>query len=255
MMKLSKIDRQNQIIELVTRQPETSLAELSREFGCAEITIRRDLADLAAQQRIIRTHGGYLTQSEIGIERPYLERIKSNYEEKSKIGKAAAALVQEGDRIFINDGSTLYHLVRHLPDIKITIYTNSLAYMNELNALHNAKVYIIGGEMSRDHLCLMGPLTDRMLESLHVDKAFLGADGINTRGMCTGSDLDMARTAEIMLKHADKSYLLVDQTKFGLNGEAAYAHLKNMHSVVTTGRIPQKYKSIIKKTGKLIIAR
>jgi DeoR/GlpR family transcriptional regulator of sugar metabolism len=254
-MKLNKTERQNQIYELVASKPETSLAELAAEFGCSQITIRRDISLLVQEKRIVSTHGGYVTRSEVGIERPYLERIKTNYEEKSKIGQAAAVLVKEGDRIFINDGSTLYHLVRHLPDVKITIYTNSLAYMNELNPLKNVRVYIVGGEMSRDHLCLMGPLTDRMLESLHADKAFLGADGINDKGMCTASDLDMARTAEVMMKCSDKSYLLADHTKFNLNGGVAYAQIEDIDVVVTAGKIPTKFKKIIKKTGELIIAK
>ena len=229
--------RQEQILaQLYALQSEISVPELAQRFAVSHLTIRRDLDRLESENAIFRTHGGCLLRT--SVESAYQKRVSLNFELKQAIGRAAAKEIKSGDVILINDGSTPFHLAAHLGSVSnLFIYTTSLAVISVLSRFPGIRLYVLGGEVNPKMQFIGGALTEQILEGLHFDRVFLGADAIDPKGHCLVSDPDVARLTEIMLRRGTRCVLLADDTKVGANGHAVYATLSDFDVWYTTPKI------------------
>jgi DeoR/GlpR family transcriptional regulator of sugar metabolism len=217
-------------------QSEISVAELARKFTVSDLTIRRDLDGLENDKAIVRTHGGCILRT--SVESAYHKRVSLNFELKQAIGRAAAREVKSGDVILINDGSTPFHLAPHLGSVSsLSVYTTSLAVISVLRRFPGVRLYVLGGEYNPKMEFIGGSMTEQILEGLHFDRVFLGADAIDAKGKCLVSDPDVARLTEIMLRRGTRRLLLADDTKVGANGHAVYAALSDFDAWYTTPKI------------------
>lgn len=240
------IERYETILRIVNERGSARVAELSQICGVTEETIRRDLDRLEQQGRLRRSHGGAVSLKGAQPEIPYFEREVSNVEEKKKIAAEAATHVSEGDSIILDASSTAWYMASQIPNIHLTVLTNSIKVALELSVKDKIEVLSTGGALSPRSLSYVGPLAERSLDLYHVNKAFISCKGIAAdKGLSESNELQ-ARLKQKMIHLADQVYLLADYSKFGHQSFAWVASLNSIHQIITDERAPEEELSKIR---------
>jgi DeoR family L-fucose operon activator len=230
-------ERYDKIVQLVNERGSVRVSELSEICGVTEETIRRDLDRLEAEGKLRRSHGGAVSVKEQAAEIPYFEREVTNVEEKKKIAQEAIRHIAPQDRIVLDASSTAWYVAQNLPDIPLTVLTNSIKVALELSSKEKIEVISTGGMLSASSLSYVGPLTDRSLELYHVNKAFVSCKGVHLkRGISESSELQ-ATVKRKMIDLADQVYLLADSSKFGLQSFTHVAPLRDVDVLITDTRV------------------
>jgi len=209
-----------------------NVEELSQRLGVSVSTIRRDLALLTRNGRLMRTYGGAVgsPQPEPSLHQRELVARPA----KDAIGRAAAALVNPGETVLIDAGTTAGRLAYHLrgmPDL--TVITNGLTAVNMLADADDVTVFMLGGQLRHISQGVIGPFADVMLRHFTATRAFLGADGVVAgRGICEAEPAQCA-LKEQMARHADEVYVLTDATKLGRAPFHFWAPLNRPWTLVT----------------------
>jgi DeoR/GlpR family transcriptional regulator of sugar metabolism len=246
--------RQAQIREQFAARPGVSVSELAREFGVCVMTIRRDLTALEGKSHIQRTHGGAVLTERMMLEFDYRDRRGYQRAAKQAIAREARKLVQPGQRLILDTGTTTLELAALLKDGKdLTVITPSLAVASELQHAPGVEVILLGGVIRRGSPDLTGPATEHCLELFAADFAFQGADGIGTDGAIYNSDLRLARVDKIMRRVAAKSCVLADSKKIGLTALARNGTLADVAIFITDTAAPAAALRRFAKLGTQII--
>lgn len=214
----------------------------------SEMTIRRDLAALEGQAHIQRTHGGAVLTERMILEFDYRERRETNRRAKCAIATAARKLVQPGQRLILDTGTTTLELAALLNDGEnLTVITPSLAVASELQHAAGVEVILLGGVIRRGSPDLTGPVTEHCLELFAADIAFQGADAIGLDGAIYNSDLRLARVDQLMRRIAKRSCVLCDHTKIGHTALARSGSLAEVDTFITDrGAPPEALKRFAK---------
>jgi len=211
-----KAERHNRIRKLAEQRGRVTVAELSEKFEVSEATIRRDLEELDGLGWIQRTHGGAVRVERAAKEPPMLQRIEEGRAEKQRIGQAAAALVKDGETIFLGSGTTVLEIARHLPhDIRLTAITNSLPVVNELAIRPNIEIIVIGGMLRQTELSMVGHIAEQAVREFRADKVFMGMRAIDARHGFTNDYLPETMTDRAILSIAPQVIVVADHRKFG----------------------------------------
>ena len=251
---MTRNGRQNELLELVTARNECSVEELARHFGVSDMTIRRDLALLATQGRVIRTYGGAAPADRISFEFQFRGRAESHAAAKAAIAGAAAKLVHARQTIMLDTGTTTLALARELRGgEKLTVVTASLAIASELQFCEQVKVLLLGGYLRQGSPDVVGPLTEQNLEGLRGDIAFIGADAIGLDGAVYNADMAVARMLKGMIATAKKVYCIADSSKINRQALMRMAWLKDWDALITDGALEPPHQKALQKTGVRII--
>jgi DeoR/GlpR family transcriptional regulator of sugar metabolism len=254
MKKLPSAARHTRIRERFAARPGVTVAELAREFGVSEMTIRRDLATLETNEDIQRTHGGAVLTERMIMEFDYRERRASNREAKCAIAAEARKLVKPGDRIILDTGTTTLELASMLRNGEgLTVITPSLAVASELQHAAGVEVILLGGVIRRGSPDLTGPVTEHCLELFSADIAFQGSDGIGLDGSIYNSDLRLARVDQLMRRLAKRSCVLSDHTKLGKTALARSGSLADVDVFITDTAAPRAVLQRFEKLGAQVI--
>jgi DeoR/GlpR family transcriptional regulator of sugar metabolism len=239
MSRLPSAVRQQAIRKHLARQPGAPVGVLATELGVSEMTIRRDFAALEAKAQVQRTHGGAVLTERMILEFDYRERLERNRDAKRAIAAAARKLVEPGQRLILDTGTTAIELATLLKDAEdLTVITPSLAVASELQHSPGIEVILLGGIIRRGSPDLTGPVTESSLEMFTVDFAFQGAEGIGPDGTVYTSDLRVARVDRIMRRVARKSCVLADHTKIGSTAFARNGSLAGVDYFITDSGAP-----------------
>lgn len=226
-------ERYEKIVNLVNERGSIRVSELSAICDVTEETIRRDLDKLEKEGKLRRSHGGAVSVKDVRSETPYFERETMHVEEKRKIAEQAVRLIQPGDRIILDASSTAWFMASIVPDIPLTVLTNSIKVALELSTKEKVNVVSTGGFLSSGSLSYIGPLAERSLDQYHVDKAFISCKGVHfERGISETNELQ-ARVKQKMIDTADKVYLLIDHSKFAIQSFAMVADWSRIDCVIT----------------------
>jgi DeoR family transcriptional regulator of aga operon len=202
-------------------------------FDTSAVTIRRDLQLLEEQGEIKRVHGGAIRRQSLFSGLTLSEKEKIRTAEKERIAKFAAGLVERGDVIIIDSGSTTLQFARNLTNLSnITIITNSLNVAFEFSKSDN-KVILTGGEMDIDSLTLTGALADKILHNVFADKLFMGIDGIDYNAGLTTPTIQEANTINTMMQAAAEKILLADSSKFGRKSLGVVNKITELDKIIT----------------------
>lgn len=254
MKNLPSAVRQSQIRERFAAGPGVSVSELAREFDVSEMTIRRDLAALEGQSHIQRTHGGAFLTQRMMLEFDYRGRREVNRAAKAAIAAEARKLVQPGQRLILDTGTTTLEFAALLKDGKdLTVITPSLAVASELQHAAGVEVILLGGVIRRGSPDLTGPVTENCLELFSADFAFQGADGIGNDGAIYNSDLRLARVDKLMRRVARRSCLLADHTKIGTTALARNGTLADVDIFITDTGAPAAVLKRLARLGPKIV--
>lgn len=247
--------RHSAIRARLAAQPGVTVSELAHRFAVSEMTIRRDLAALAARSDIQRTHGGAVLTERMVLEFDYRDRLAQNRAAKCAIAAEARRLVRPGHRILLDTGTTALALATLLRDGEnLTVITPSLAVASELQHSPGVEVILLGGVLRRGSPDLTGPVTEHCLELFSADLAFQGADGVGLDGRIYNADLRLARVDKLMRRLAARSILLADHTKLGVTALACSGTLADVDTVITSAAAPASALRRLSRINARIIA-
>ena len=237
-------ERQEQIAQIVAEAGRARVTELARRFGVSAVTIRKDLLVLEGEGRLVRAHGGAIaprTASRPELAFDVRERLQRS--EKSRIGAAAAALVQDGDSIVFDASTTALSVARHLKEREdwhqLTVVTNSIRIAMELAGHPGVTVLLLGGRVRWEALSVVGPLGDGVFRRVNVQKAFVGAVGLTLEAGLSDAMEEEAQIKRSMVAAAHEIYALVDHTKWGRVASASFCRLDRITAVITDDEAPQ----------------
>jgi DeoR/GlpR family transcriptional regulator of sugar metabolism len=225
------------------------VSTLSELMGVSEVTIRRDLEGLERRGLLERTHGGAVLTQRIRSEPAYLEAAASNREEKRLIGRAAAGLVESGDTIYLNGGTTTLQVFRHLDAPGAKVITNHVAIALEA-AERDVELLLLGGHYRAPSNSLVGPFATDALRRTYANKAFLGVEGLSLRSGLTTPTAAEAEVARVMLEQTRGSVCVVaDHTKIGTVADFQIAGLDTVDRLVVGTEIDPEYQAQLEEAG------
>jgi DeoR family transcriptional regulator of aga operon len=245
-------ERRRAVLELVNRDGRATISDLSREFGVSAVTARADVNALSERDLVIRSHGGAIRKADVVLDAPVDIKATRHHEEKVRIGKAAAQLVQEGQTILLDSGTTTLEVARalvHRGIQRLTVVTNSLDVANELVRLPQITVILIGGILRHIARSFAGPQAQRMLADLHVDHVFLGVDGLEPEVGPSTPDILEAELNAAMIRAARQTTVVTDASKIGRRSLSVIAPITAVHRIVTDRSLSDDYRAVLEAKG------
>jgi len=239
-------ERKRFIMDKLSQTQQVEVLDITDAFQVSAITARRDLDQLEKEGLLVRTHGGAIKVNTPSQRKlfSYDEKAMLNKDRKEYIGGLGSRLVQESDVIFIDSGSTLFHMCSYLKTIRhLTVITNSLPVAAELVGYPNIRINLIGGELDHERKAVYGLVSEITLEHYHTNKAFIGADGVSlAKGLTTYDEKEAAISRKIAAS-SDEVYLLCDSTKIERNSSVKFAPLSILKAMVTDDALPAAVKA------------
>lgn len=227
-------ERRRRILERMRSGEAVKVCDLSAQLGVSDVSIRRDLRELERSGLLARTHGGALPAETTTTEPTFAEKTTRNLAEKVAIAHLAATLVQDGESIILDAGTTTLEIARQLRQRRnLTVITNAFNIAAEFGDCPGIEVIVTGGTVKGNTLALVGPLTEQTLAGVNVDRVFLAANGIDLdRGITTPTQAEAAVKRK-MIDCARQVILVADHTKFGKVAFATIAPLTRAQTLVT----------------------
>ena len=234
------------ISQLLAETGSVDAAKLSERFGVTPKTIRKDLDKLESMGLLDRVHGGAVLKRSGSSVFPIEQRKQQCLSEKQRIGAAALELVQEGDSIIIDGGTTTLELARLLGEKKILAIVNDLKIALELMNKPNVDLFVTGGRLRREGAyTLLGRDTERIQEKYKAKKVFLGTTALNMESGLSVLNSDEAEVKKAMVAAAKEVICLVDYSKFHHVAFAPFCPLHKIGTLVTDSRIlPAEIESL-----------
>jgi DeoR family transcriptional regulator of aga operon len=247
----STVERRKSILSQINESGQVLVHELSNEFSVSEVTIRNDLEQLEKKNLLIRARGGAIkAERGVGIDYRLSEKDKLNSDEKARIGRRAAQLINEHDTIILDSGTTTIEIAKNLSHLNdLTVISNAINIISQLIQLKNLNLIIPGGYLRKNSLSLVGPLAEKNLQNLYVDKVFIGVDGFDTKHGIYTPNIEEAYFNEIMIKIAKEVIVVCDSSKFQRRSLAYICGIDKIHSVVTDNGIPDEDRKRLEDAG------
>lgn len=242
--------RRERLLELVRSQGFASLPALASDLQVSESTIRRDLEHLEETGATRRTHGGVLYSGPAPHLPHFDSRQSTNWHRKQQVAAEAADLVENGDTLLLDGGSTTYELARELHQrrLQLQIVTNSLPVATLFTSHDNVDLVLIGGYLHGRTGVTLGPYANQMLGDLNVRLAVLSVAGITERGYFN-SNLLLVETERQMMAAADQVVVVADSDKFGRSSLALLAELDRVHTLVSDHLISERWREHLDGLG------
>lgn len=227
--------RHGEIVALVRQQGELSVSELSRVLRVSEVTVRSDLKALEEGGQVRRTRGGVRLPLDLRGEAPLEETRHQHASAKRRIGQAAAGLVQSGETLFLDVGSTATEIARHLsPTLRdVTVVTPGLNIALELERLPGVRVIVTGGTLRALQHSLVSPYALEVLRHIHADRLFLGCNGVDAAGGITNANHEEAEVKRVMVAQARHVTVVADHSKLGVTSRAQVATARQVQTLIT----------------------
>ena len=226
--------RQQQILALIADQKVVQVQQLSKQFNVSVLTIRRDLDLLAKQKLIERTHGGATLRRSLAIEPTYSQKALEYPQQKVAIAHTCASLIEEGDTVFINSGSTTSEVLRALQGMNITIVTNNIDAAWLANEGAQFRLIFVGGQYRTRSHSVSGSLSSLLVSEVFANKAIIGVDGFSPTAGLTTPILEEAETTRSMIEHTvGKVIVVAASNKIGVVSNFKTTSLDRVDVLVT----------------------
>ncbi len=240
--------RRETIVELLRGQQRVHVRDLARQFDVSEMTIRRDLDELAQKGFLVRTYGGGKATAKLHfVENGLPEYSPSAH--KTAIGKLAASLVAPGQTIMVDSGTTTLEVVRNLRrDPSTTVATVSLWVAQELFG-SDINVVLVGGSLRTGFPGACGTLTEKWLSDFRVDVLFISCDGADSEDGFYLADVQTSSLVQAMIRIAGEIAVVAESAKFGKRAFVRYAQPSQVRIVVTDAGLPPKDRKNLEERG------
>jgi DeoR/GlpR family transcriptional regulator of sugar metabolism len=243
--------RRQQLINLLNENPGIGVGELSRQLHVSEGTIRNDLRDLAASGSLMRVRGGAVpVENQVGRSPAFAERITANSSTKACIAGRAVEVIQDGDSLFLDASSTVFHLSQFMTGFRgLTIVTNGLEVAIALAKNVYNTVILFGGVLRPDGTSITIPVSDYTIENLHIKKALVSCSGFSLESGLTEVDLQEANLKRKILDAIPSVTALVDSSKFGKVDLTSFISAKRITTLYTDCGISEEWTDRMLQAG------
>ena len=250
---MPRTQRIDDIEKYVFEHKRVELDHLCEVFDVSKNTIRRDIDELCRRGNVKKVYGGIcLVEKEDLL--PFNERTIRAREAKKRIAAAAASLVEDGDIIFIDSGTTVRHMVEYVADrSRLTILTSSIDVVASALPHGNLNVICLSGALNRTTLSFVGTMAVKSLEQFNINKAFMASTGITIEKGATNFLAEEFEIKGAAMRQSQKSYLLVDKMKLGVVSMRTYAELKDFDAIVSDAPLPDEYGDYMARFGRSVI--
>ena len=255
--KILPVNRREEVLRVVTTQGSASVPELADQFNVSPDTIRRDLDVLASWGDVVRTHGGALRPKDTISITPVSVRMVSEADAKTRIGVAAAELIEKGETLIVNGGSTTLAFIRALRrELYGGLITNSISILDQVDASIFSNIYAVGGELVSASKVTMGPIQFVDSARINIQTAVIGVRAVSSaRGISTASVAEASMISQ-MMGLAARSIVVADATKFEKAAFASIAPLQDIDVLVTNAAPPAPLAAALKAADvRLVVAR
>lgn len=248
-----KLDRRNQIIDLISQKKTVTNAELMECFQISIETVRRDLEYLEQRGYLRRVYGGAVANGTMGSEPEYVSRAQLQFREKDAIAAAAASLICPGETVYLGVGTTVQSMVQYIKKFEeITVFTNAVRTAVELSEAPGCSVILPGGQLRAKELTLSGFPSEENFAHFNVDKAFIGIGGITEAGV-TDFHIGEARLHSQLIRNAKQSIILADSSKLGARAMNNVCPLRDIDILVTDSNAPKQMVKAFEQAGVRVI--
>jgi DeoR/GlpR family transcriptional regulator of sugar metabolism len=276
-----QVRREAEIVRVLRADGPASVDDLARRLRVSASTVRRDLARLDARGTLQRVHGGAAARDDgpdgdpVGFrpdpagdgdgdpagdpdgdpdgdedrDLPFEQVAEHDVTDKRAIGVRAARLVQDGDVVLLDIGTTVVRLARELVGRPVTVITSSLAVLDVLRGDPSVELIMLGGVVRPSYHSLVGLLTETGLAQVRADLAFLGTSGVRTGGEVLDSTRVEVQVKRSMIAAADRAVLLADRHKFPGSGGLKVCHVRELWGLVTNEGLPEAMVSTCRGAG------
>lgn len=241
-------------MRLLQEQGHASVSALSDELDVSEVTIRKDMRFLEERKLLVRTHGGAVLLDHYVYDLPFEEKATRHSEEKKRIGEAAAGLVEDGDTVILDSGSTTLYIARNLRNKKdLTVTTASIHIALELLRIPNLELLMLGGIVRPTSASVVGAYAEQMLREHSFRRLFLAGDGFDVKyGLTTTNTLE-AHLNRIMIASAQQIILVVDSSKLGRRGLSRICGVEEVHTIVIDDKVPESAVREMEEMGARVL--
>lgn len=239
-------EREREIVDILARDINVSVNDLSQKLSVSAVTIRNDLNNLVEKGIIHRTRGGAIA----AFHPEMMRRQRLHVEKKQRIARAAADLVEDADTIMIEAGTTTALVAQYLLGKRdVQVVTNSTLVLPFFRTNPGTRLTVVGGEFRPATESFVGPLALTALERFHVQIAFVGTDGFTFEGGLTTHLLDGAEIVRKMSERAVRTVLVADSSKYGRKGFVHVLPVTEIDTLITDTDLPEKAKLELQKSG------
>ncbi len=255
---MTKAERQRKILDYLEEHGSIGIQTMCEMFEIVPMTARRDLAELEADQKLERTHGGAILSERLAhrmdIAVPTWERMKIHSKEKMAIAGEARRFVNEEEHIFISAGTTAHFFARTLADAaRLNVVTDAVNITYELSAYPNVDLISLGGEVRHNALTMTGQLTERNLQNFSFDSAFIGVNAIDSTGDVLLSSVAESSILRTVISRSKNVFIMADSAKIGRKSFVYACSLGPGITLITNEDAPQACIEAYRKTGAAIV--
>ena len=243
------VDRQREISAIIMREGSARVDVLADMFSVARETIRRDLARLEAMGRVKRSHGGAARVAGDDYALTFSERRILNIKEKRAIASEALRFIEEGDSIILDASTTTWQMAKMLPDIPLTVLTNSVKVIVELARCKKVHVLGTGGEFSGSYLAFRGSRAEQMVTGYHLNKVFMSCSGLDMEYGLSDTNEQQAELKRKMLSAADNKFILVDHSKINVRNLINITKVDEFDYLITDRDLGKREREILADKG------
>jgi len=245
-------ERRRAVLEMINRQGRVVISDLSRHFKVSSVTVRADVNALSKRDLLVRSHGGAIRKADVAVDFPLDVKESQHHDEKVRIGQAAAALLQEGQTVLLDSGTTTLEVARAIRKRKLprlTLVTNSQAAAWEVSGANEISLIMVGGVLRHISRSFAGPQAQRMISELRVDHFFLGVDGLEPETGPMTPDVLEAELNAAMIRSAREVTIVTDSSKIGRSSLSLIAPITCVHRLITDSGITPRQMETLKARG------
>lgn len=244
------MERRQQIVLQAQRQGKVDVAELAAQFDVSTVTIRNDLNELSDNGFVVRCRGGALANTKLARELSVQERYKERHSEKKRLGGVVAKLINDGESIILDSGTTTEKVAQCLEGHKgLIVMTNGLNIANALSEVDTVDVMITGGHLRKKSMSFYGSQAEESLRHLHFDKVILGVDGFDLKAGVTTYFEPEASLNRLMCDISREIIAVTDSSKFDQSGFHVICPYGDITTLVTDSGLPDRYASALADVG------
>jgi DeoR family transcriptional regulator of aga operon len=243
-------ERRTQILQIVRTAGRAKVNELTHLFNTSAVTIRNDLNELHQRGLVVRSHGGAMLSDGILREPPVLERLKEHSDEKQRIGARAAALINDGETIILDSGTTTLEIARHLKKKQgLHVITNGVNIAVELLDARDVQTFIIGGTVRGESASISGRFSEEMFNQFSADKLFLSGAGCDLEFGVSGANLEETMVNRAMLQISREIILVADASKFSKRSMTRIAPFSEIDTVISDTGLAEEIQAKLTALG------
>jgi len=236
--------RLKQVEQYIIDNQTVSFDQICDKFNISLNTARRDIKELINTGNVSKVYGGVTAVEKTALV-PFQLRDERNHQEKNRIARAAAAMIQNNDIVFVDSGTTTRHIFEHISkELSFTVITHSISVVFGLINQSNIRLIVLPGELERKTNSLYGINTAERLEDYNIQRAFMAATAVSSDGMVTNSsplEYEIKRTA---MRRSYEKVLLIDSAKYGTASLLSYASLQDFDTVITGKKVDASFLSL-----------